>query len=274
MASSLEVANPYYESGELLRAKNVAAGGVALSFPSFALSHCNLGNLRRSLDVGCGWGRFAVALRDQASKQNQLYCTDVWPGAVASCRWTLRDADRVHYAVADIRSLPFPKSSFDLVMANHMLYELDDVSNGLREVVRVLRGGGQLLATTYSDGQLVPMTVMHFRTLAAVGHPAPAPTPSSFSLENGEALLGTVFDNVTTYVLVEHQSVTDPQAFRDQYLLTGGYHWASRDESIPGESRALIPEAFLHLASEWITREGSIAWDTSWSAFVACGPRC
>jgi SAM-dependent methyltransferase len=47
---------------------------------------------------------------------------------------------------ADAADLPFAGESFDLVIANHMLYHLDDPSAALAEFARVLRPGGSLVA--------------------------------------------------------------------------------------------------------------------------------
>jgi len=41
-------------------------------------------------------------------------------------------------------ALPFPAGSFDTVIANHMLYHLDDPEVALREFARVLRPGGRV----------------------------------------------------------------------------------------------------------------------------------
>jgi ubiquinone/menaquinone biosynthesis C-methylase UbiE len=65
------------------------------------------------------------------------------------------------FVVADARRLPFAPQSFDIVMANHMLYEFTDVAVPIAELARVLRPGAQLLATTYSDLTRVPLIEFH-----------------------------------------------------------------------------------------------------------------
>ncbi|MGC4944385.1 class I SAM-dependent methyltransferase [Kribbella sp. DT2] len=77
--------------------------------------------------------------------------------SAGGARLTLTDASdamceelrRVPGAVvrrADAERLPFADASFDLVIANHMLYHLDDPSVALAEFARVLRPGGRLVA--------------------------------------------------------------------------------------------------------------------------------
>ena len=268
------MANPYYASGHKLKTKNLLAGGVAVEVPKFALSRVRLDDIVTAVDAGCGWGRFAVPILEAAPRLERLVCCDVWPGMVDTCRATVMQAGlTASFVAADVRQLPLADASADLVMANHMLYELDDVSGAAAELSRVLHDGGQLLATTYSDAVRVPMTELHFATLAALGHPYPPPTPSSFSLENGRALLLDGFRDVECDVLEETRSIDDAGAFLSLYLQTGGYDWASRDDAIPSRVREQIPTTFLDLAGRWIDQEGAITAVTRWAAFVARSPR-
>jgi SAM-dependent methyltransferase len=58
----------------------------------------------------------------------------------------LRTVDDATVRRCDAAGLPFAPASFDTVVANHMLYHLDDPAAALREFARVLRPGGRLLA--------------------------------------------------------------------------------------------------------------------------------
>jgi SAM-dependent methyltransferase len=268
------MAKPYYASGNKLKTKNLLAGGAALDVPAFALSKVLLDDVTTAVDAGCGWGRFAIPLLQAAPRLERFLCCDVWPGMVDTCRTSLREAGlTADFVAADVRQLPLGDDSADLVMANHMLCELDDVPAAISELARVVRLNGQLLATTYSDAVRVPMTELHFATLAEVGHPYPKPMPSSFSLENGRGLLLEAFEAVESDVLEETRSSDDADAMLALYLQTGGYDWASRDESIPPPAREQIPTVFLSLARRWIEQEGAITTVTRWATFAARSPR-
>ena len=45
------------------------------------------------------------------------------------------------YAVCDAMALPFPDASFDVVIANMMLYHVPDIDRALMEIRRVLKPG-------------------------------------------------------------------------------------------------------------------------------------
>ena len=52
------------------------------------------------------------------------------------------------YVATDEQELPFGEASFDAVIANHMLFHVEDRPRALGEIARVLRPGGQFRATT------------------------------------------------------------------------------------------------------------------------------
>jgi SAM-dependent methyltransferase len=56
--------------------------------------------------------------------------------------------------LGDIQALPFADGEFDLVVANWVLYHVEDLELGLSELARVLRPGGALVAGTQARGHL------------------------------------------------------------------------------------------------------------------------
>jgi SAM-dependent methyltransferase len=73
----------------------------------------------------------------------------------------LRDVPGARVEQCHAAELPFADASFDAVIANHMLYHLDDPDAALREFARVLRPGGRLaVALNGAD---------HHAELSAVG---------------------------------------------------------------------------------------------------------
>lgn len=97
---------------------------------------------QRSLEIGAGTGYFSLNLL-QAGVVQEATCTDISPGmmrtlAVNAARLGLP----VRTARADAESLPFPDSSFDLVLGHAVLHHLPDLERAFGEFHRVLRPGG------------------------------------------------------------------------------------------------------------------------------------
>jgi ubiquinone/menaquinone biosynthesis C-methylase UbiE len=109
----------------------------------------------RVLDVGCGRGLLLIGAARRLTT-GKAVGLDRWaPGALTGNRpeAVLDNArlegvpDRVEVKEGDVRQLPFADASFDVVLSNFVVHE---VNNGaereqmLREMVRVLKPGGRL----------------------------------------------------------------------------------------------------------------------------------
>jgi arsenite methyltransferase len=114
----------------------------------------------RVLDVGCGRGLFLVGAAKRLTS-GRATGVDIWvPRAVTgnSAQAVLdnaaleRVADRVAVKEGDARRLPFEDASFDLVLSNFVLHEVntrEDRAAIVRDVVRMLRPGGRFLLVDF-----------------------------------------------------------------------------------------------------------------------------
>jgi streptomycin 6-kinase len=100
------------------------------------------------LEVGCGTGDFTERVQREVAP-GSLVAVDLSIGMVELTR-----ARRIHARVADIAALPFDDASFDVVLANRVLYHLPDIDTGVAEIARVLRPGGALVVITYAPNHL------------------------------------------------------------------------------------------------------------------------
>jgi ubiquinone/menaquinone biosynthesis C-methylase UbiE len=99
------------------------------------------------LEVGAGTGKLWTHV-DHIGRGLSLTLTDFSP---AMCEH-LHTIPGARVQQCDATDLPFPDDSLDTVIANHMLYHLDDPAAALRDFARVLRPGGRLaIATNGSD---------------------------------------------------------------------------------------------------------------------------
>jgi SAM-dependent methyltransferase len=69
----------------------------------------------------------------------------------AMLTFTTRQKSRVTYVQGDARALPFAKNSFDAVVCHYLLLWLADPVQGVREMARVVRPNGHVLACAEPD---------------------------------------------------------------------------------------------------------------------------
>jgi SAM-dependent methyltransferase len=149
------------------------------------------------LEVGCGDGRFSEQLRDELG--SRVVAMDFSPGMAGLA--ALRGLD---VQIGDIQLMPWPDDTFDVVVANWMLYHVPDLDAGLREIKRVLKPGARLIAST--------MGLRHMRELwDLVGDDGAAPA-LAFSTENGAEVLGRTFSSVETRSMAGHATFPDHAA--------------------------------------------------------------
>lgn len=93
----------------------------------------------------------------------------------------------------DISDIPFEKDTFDLIIANSMLYHVRDIDTALSEVRRVLKEDGLFFCSTLGEKG---MTKYLYDALDELGIPYNHESRISFTLQNGMQLLGRHFGKV------------------------------------------------------------------------------
>ena len=115
-------------------------------------------SVQNVLEVGCGTGLLWSSLPDTVKGNLQLTLTDLSPSMVeVSLLHARKQLENVQSLEANVQNLPFETASFDLVVANQMLYHVPDPSLALAEVSRVLKPGGTLIASTVGPLHLLEL---------------------------------------------------------------------------------------------------------------------
>lgn len=100
---------------------------------------------RSVLEVGCGTGVIAGEIARQGPAVVGL---DIDAAMLAVAR---REAPAGRYVQGDALALPFPDDTFDVALCHYLLLWLADPIQGLREMARVVRPGGVVLACAEPD---------------------------------------------------------------------------------------------------------------------------
>ncbi len=104
------------------------------------------------LDVGCGTGTLAIAAKRRIGPAGNVHAIDASPEMIARARKKARKAAvEVVFDTAVAEALPFAPATFDVVLSTVMLHHLpaEACRQCMREIRRVLRPGGRLLAVDF-----------------------------------------------------------------------------------------------------------------------------
>lgn len=93
----------------------------------------------------------------------------------------------------DILDIPFEKDTFDIIIANAMLYHVKDIDLALSEVKRVLKKDGLFFCSTLGMNGMMKFL---YHALVELGIPYNRELKISFTLQNGKELLGKQFSKV------------------------------------------------------------------------------
>ena len=155
-------------------------------FGEWIVSHYDLQPGERVLELGCGtcsmWK--GVTLPENC----HVTLTDLSAGMLETAK---QNTSHLHadYAVCDAMAVPYADQSFDVVIANMMLYHVPDIHRALSEIRRVLKPTGRFFAATSGEHGAVE-TVLDMLSL-------PRTANHRFTLQNGSTQLQEHFANVT-----------------------------------------------------------------------------
>ena len=111
---------------------------------------CQITEGVKILELGCGNGRLWIENKAKLPADCEIILSDISEGMIRDVRreQSLQD-DRFSFAAFDCHAIPYEDASFNLVIANHVLFYCKDVDRVCSEVGRVLKPGGRFVCGTY-----------------------------------------------------------------------------------------------------------------------------
>jgi ubiquinone/menaquinone biosynthesis C-methylase UbiE len=172
----------------------------------------------RILELGCGHGLLWKENTSRIPAGWNITLSDLSPGMLdAAWRNLVVSGRAFQFKEFDAQSIPLEDGTFDVVIANHMLYHVPDRSKALAEIKRLLKAGGHLIATTVGEKHLHEITDW-FRGIHASD--VWESFVVSFTLENGLEQLQGYFSQVTLSRYEDNLQVTEIQPLMDYILST------------------------------------------------------
>lgn len=158
---------------------------------------CHITEGMKILEIGCGSGALWTENFSKLPEHVEIVLSDISEGMIRDVRRNIGQEDsRFSFQVFDCQEIPFPNHSFDLILANHMLFYCNNISETCREIQRVLKPEGMFLGSTYGSRHMkeISRLVQSFDSRIALSD---KDLYERFGLENGVSFLKPYFNHIS-----------------------------------------------------------------------------
>lgn len=170
------------------------------------------------LELGCGNAILWRSNINQIPKDTHILLSDFSQGMLEDARNMLSTAaDKFEYEVVDAMEIPHPDNSFDVIIANLMLYHIPDRKKAFSEISRVLKDDGTFYATAFALESMKEIDDLvsgydkgincSLKSIARV-----------FGLENGKKQLNEYFEDVELIRYYDELVVTEAEPLTNYIL--------------------------------------------------------
>ena len=193
--------------------------------------NCNITSNMNILEIGCGSGTFWTINKDKLPNNINVTISDISEGMVRDAKRNISEkiiANNFNYKVVDGCNIPFSDNTFDLVIANHVLFYCDTPSIACKEIRRILKPNGTFVCSTYSSRHMqeISSLVKEFDERIVL---SAQNLYTIFGLDNGKDILKPFFNNVNKIIYQDSLIVDKPEPLieyimschgnQNQYLL-------------------------------------------------------
>ena len=225
------VREQYRDSSRLTARVNLHArySTNPIGWPVWIFDKLDLRSGERVLEVGCGPGWLWRGNLERVPSGCTIVASDFSYGMASEAKEHLGGLEVLS---ADAQALPFDDASFDVLVANHMLYHVPDLDAALSEFARVLRPSGRLFAAANGGDhfhEVRDILGTHWRYIDV------------FGLESGPDRIASYFDDVAVerYDDAIESPEADPVV---AYVLSMTTFWNLDDDRIADFRRQIDEE--------------------------------
>jgi ubiquinone/menaquinone biosynthesis C-methylase UbiE len=144
------------------------------------------------LELGCGTGDLWKDLKS-SFQDCEIILSDISEGMLKKSRKNLGE-HAFHHEIIDFHNVPYPDSTFDILISNHNLYLAEDLEKVLGEIRRVMKDDGVFYSTTSSSEHMASL-----RELIQINDDTIWPNSAvatAFGAETGIGILSNHFQHV------------------------------------------------------------------------------
>ena len=162
-------------------------------------------NGNKILELGSGNGDIWEPYIDDLTKMIDITLSDYSQGMVDILKEKYATTG-VKFQKIDIQNIPFSDKTFDVVIANAMLYHVPNIEKALSEVQRILKPGGTFYTSTFGEKGLFKYIN---DCLSEIGIKTSNTMNINFTLQNGKNQLEKIFSVVQRVDYEDSLTITD-----------------------------------------------------------------
>ena len=226
-----------------IRLHNLYATNQEGWFP-WLYNQCEMKSGMRVLEIGCGNGSLWIENMDRLPENMEIHLTDASQGMIRDVRRTIQalrmekgmkgeGVGATNQALENRRTLTFKyqvltaeklatlHQTYDLILANHVLFYVNDLEDTIEQIKAHLNPGGRLICSTYGKN--------HMKEIRELAHEFDERISLSgdvlyekFGLQNGKEILEKYFSRVEQRNYEDHLEVTEPEPLLEYILSCHG----------------------------------------------------
>jgi ubiquinone/menaquinone biosynthesis C-methylase UbiE len=205
-------------------------------FHAWLFDHIQAPETAKVLELGTGSAKLWQMNKGRIPKGWNVTLSDLSEGMLEDAKKNVADIPATFsFKQIDVQDISFADKTFDLVMANHMLYHVPYVDKALSEIWRILKPTGRFYAATNSLNhmkELDDFVETHMAAKLPGVFDRMDTVTKQFALENGQEKLSKHFDNVTLHRPSEsYLHVTEAEPFIAYILSMARWSALTKDVS-------------------------------------------
>ena len=153
------------------------------------------------LELGCGNGKLWLKNKEKIETDLNITLSDFSKSMIKSAKNNLKEINMdFQYKEINAEKIPYKDETFDVIIAEHMIYFVSNIEKALEEIKRVLKPNGKVYITTNSKNTMNELNELceKFAPNSGLSNNG---LSERFNLEEGEKLLKKYFNTVSLNVL-------------------------------------------------------------------------
>lgn len=215
---------------------------------------------QKILELACGNGSLWVKNNNFIEDNIDVTLTEIFQDMISEAKINLIEKNnRFKFMLVDLENLPFEDNTFDIVIANHILFLMKDLDKVLLEIKRVVKPQGVIYCSTIGEKHMRELeNLLHIFSSNIILNEDKL--YSKFGLENGQNILEKYFSHVDRILYNDKLIVDDVNGILE-YIY-----------SIPGNILDIVDnkrKEFESFIKNYIENYGSIHITNSLGMFKA-----